>query len=143
MVGNVAHINRAQPCPPPQAGGSAMRRYYLRPLCDSAVLRCPGFLGRFRAGGSSTVDLHRSPSIFYPADSFLVLLETLIAPQDTGLVCYHSTIIPVFICPDLARIVAPRLNPRRQALVDCIEVQPPLFAGSHGFFQQLVLSASP
>jgi len=95
MVGNVAHMNRAQPCPPPQAVGPAVRRCYPHPLCDSAALHCPGFSGRFRAGGNSTVDLRRSPCIFYLEDSFLILLEALIAPQYAGLVCYHSTIIPV------------------------------------------------
>lgn len=143
MVGNVAHMNRAQPCPPPQAGGPAVRRCYQHPLCDSAALRCPGFSDRFRAGGSSTVDPHRSPSIFCPADSFLVLLETFIAPQDAGLVCYHSAIIPVFVCSHFSGVVPEELFPRRQILVDRIKMQSPPFAGSNGFFQFFSLSASP
>ena len=95
MVGNVAHMNRAQPCPPPQAGRPAMRRCYQHPLCDSAVLRCPGFWVRFHAGGNSTADLRRSPRTSFPAVSFLILLEAFIASQNASLICNHCPIIPV------------------------------------------------
>lgn len=95
MVGNVAHMNRAQPCPPPQAGRPAMRRCYQHPLCDSAVLRCPGFWVQFHAGGNSTADLRRSPRTSFPAVSFLILLEAFIASQNASLICNHCPIIPV------------------------------------------------
>lgn len=95
MVGNVAHMNRAQPCPPPQAGERAMRKCPQRSLCGSAALRSRGFLVQFHAGGNSTADLRRSPHTSFPAVSFLILLEAFIASQNASLICNHCPIIPV------------------------------------------------
>lgn len=95
MVGNVAHMNSAHPCPPPQAGERAMRKCPQRSLCGSAALRSRGFWVQFHAGGNSTADLRRSPYTSCPAVSFLILLEAFIASQNASLICNHCPIIPV------------------------------------------------
>ena len=143
MVGNVAHMNSAHPCPPPQAGERAMRKCPQRSLCGSAVLRSRGFWVQFHAGGNSTADLRRSPYTSFPAVSFLILLEAFIAPQNTSPICNHCPIVPVFICPHFSGVVPEELFPGRQVLVDCIKMQSPPFAGGNGFFQFFSLSASP